>query len=150
MAAGRRQGSAAGLPLRENGVKVRVKEVAVLLPEMTRFHSPYLRQTIPAEDCGAHQFVPSRNMVFQSTPSLRTPYPISSTSVRYWSGMATPLRLSSAPGVEGERERSVKEADEGDPRGEGGGKARDGRRAIGRSFLGVDEALSGFLYTMRE
>ena len=94
---------------------------------------------------GAHQFVPSRSIIFQSTPSFLTPYPSSSGSSLRSSGTATPFPFSRcATGVDDPDKPAIDEA-EGDREGDGGGNALDGSRAIGRSFDGVDVPLPAFL-----
>jgi len=45
----------------------------------------------------------------------------------------------------GEEDNPDNEEAEGDLTGDGGGKAREGSRAIGRNFLGVEDPLSVFL-----
>jgi hypothetical protein len=76
--------------------------------------------------------VPSLSIIFQSTPSFLTPYPTSLASTT--SGPST-IVSSSRIVLEstGDEDNPLIELTEGEREGEGGGKARDGNLAIGRS-----------------
>jgi hypothetical protein len=92
-----------------------------------------------------YQFVPSLNIIFQSTPSFLTPVPTSaspsttSASSLLESGIACPAPTDGPACAPFEFGEGVgpKALSEGERLGDGGGNARDGRRAIGLRDLGV-------------
>lgn len=92
-----------------------------------------------------YQFVPNLNINFQSTPSFLTPVPTSaspsmtSASSLLENGIACPAPADGPACVPFEYETGTGTGalSEGERLGEGGGNARDGRRAIGLRDLGV-------------
>lgn len=73
-----------------------------------------------------YQFVPSRSIIFQSTPSFLTYCPTISRLPNA-SVLLSSFTSSSFPGVPGKEVEALDVLD-----GDGGGNALDGRRAIGR------------------
>lgn len=89
--------------------------------------------------------MPNLSIIFQSTPSLRTPYPTSSAGYGEIAsnGRARPVPSISRAGlglsIGGDDEGPSIELLDRELVGEGGGKALDGNLAIGRRDLrGVD------------